>query len=297
MFNTLLEVTTETVTEPSGWEKFKAWFSDLGSNLGSWAVNDALPTALRVVIAIVVLLVTFRIITVIARKIEKKGEHPKFDKTIMRVFAYVFKIGMRVIIVVCLVGFLGFDTSGLTALIASLGVCFGLAVNGAVANIAGGVLILFTRPFKVDDYIEAQGQSGTVEDIYLVSTKLRTPDNKVVYLPNGALANGNIVNYSVKDIRRVDFSFSISYSDDFETAKGIVTKILEAHELVLDDPAIFVRVSEHGASSVVITARAWTKTDDYWTVHFDVIEAVKTEFDKNGITIPFNQLDVHVKKD
>ena len=293
MFNTLLE----TAAEPTAWERFKTWITEIGSNFGSWAVNDALPIALRIIIALVVLLVTFRIITLIARKIEKKGEHPKFDKTIMRVFAYIFKLGMRVIVIVCLIGFLGFDTSGLTALIASLGVCFGLAVNGAVANIAGGVLLLFTRPFKVDDYIEALGESGTVEDIHLVNTKLRTPDNKVVYLPNGALANGNIINYSVKDIRRVDFSFSIGYSDDFEKAKSIVTEILESHELVLKDPAVFVRVGEHGASSIVITARAWVKSADYWTVHFDVLEAVKTAFDKNGIEIPYNQLDVHVKQD
>ncbi|MBQ7333395.1 MAG: mechanosensitive ion channel, partial [Clostridia bacterium] len=180
---------------------------------------------------------------------------------------------------------------------ASLGVCAGLAVNGALSNLAGGVLIILTRPFRVDDYIEAQGHSGTVEDIHITCTKLRTTDNKVVYLPNGSLSSGSIVNYSEKDTRRVDFTFSIGYSDDFEKAKGIIMGILESHELTLKDPAPMVRVSGHGESSIDITARAWVMSADYWTVNFDVLEAVKTAFDKEGIEIPFNQLDVHVKKD
>ena len=131
----------------------------------------------------------------------------------------------------------------------------------------------------------------------MVCTKLRTPDNKVVYVPNGALANGNITNYSEKDTRRVDFTFSIGYTSDFEKAKEIVTSILTSHELTLDDPAPMIRMSAHGASSIDITARVWVKSADYWTVNFDVIEAVKAEFDKNGIEIPFNQLDVCIKND
>ncbi len=259
----------------------------------SWCLN----TGIRVLIALVLLLVSFRIITLISRKIAKKGDSNKLDKTVMKTLAYIFNIGMKVVIAICLIGYLGIDTSGLTALVASFGVCIGLAVNGALSNVAGGVLIIVTRPFKIDDFIEAQGISGTVEDIHMVCTKLRTPDNKVVYVPNGALANGNITNYSEKDTRRVDFTFSIGYTSDFEKAKEIVTNILTSHELTLDDPAPMIRMSAHGASSIDITARAWVKSADYWTVNFDVIEAVKAEFDKNGIEIPFNQLDVHVKQD
>ncbi|MBQ3016778.1 MAG: mechanosensitive ion channel [Clostridia bacterium] len=259
----------------------------------SWCLN----TGIKVLIAIVILLVSFRIVTLISRKIAKKGDSDKLDKTVMKTLAYIFNIGMKVVIAICLIGYLGIDTSGLTALVASFGVCVGLAVNGALSNVAGGVLIIVTRPFKIDDFIEAQGISGTVEDIHMVCTKLRTPDNKVVYVPNGALANGNITNYSEKDTRRVDFTFSIGYTSDFEKAKEIVTSILTSHELTLDDPAPMIRMSAHGASSIDITARVWVKSADYWTVNFDVIEAVKAEFDKNGIEIPFNQLDVHVKQD
>ncbi|MBQ3041846.1 MAG: mechanosensitive ion channel, partial [Clostridia bacterium] len=219
------------------------------------------------------------------------------DKTIMKTLAYVLRIGLKIVVVVCLVGYLGIDTSGLTALIASFGVCIGLAVNGAVANLAGGILIILTRPFKIDDYIEAQGHSGTVVDIHITTTKLLTPDNKVIYLPNGPLSNGDIVNYSEMDTRRVDFTFGIGYGDDFEKAKQIIKDICDAHALVMKEPAPFIRVTEHASSSINIVTRVWTKSEDYWTVYFDIMEQVKTEFDKAGIEIPFNQVDVHIRND
>ena len=260
-------------------------------------VNWCLNTGIKVVIAVVLLFVSFKLINWIGKKIEKAPEKSKLDKTLAKVLAYAFKIAMKIVVAICLVGYVGIDTTGIAALITSFGVCIGLAVNGAVSNLAGGVIIIFTRPFKVDDFIEAQGQSGVVEDIHITCTRIRTPDNKVIYLPNGPLSSGTIINYSEKDIRRVDFTFSISYKDDFEKAKKIITDICEAHELVLKDQPVFVRVGAHGASSIDIVARVWTNNGDYWTVNFDVIEAVKSAFDKEGIEIPFNQVDVHIKND
>lgn len=277
----LLETSVDQVIDPKA----------ILDTLVSWCLN----TGMRVLIALVLLCVSFRIITVIARKIERKGNTDKFDKTVMRTIAYIVNIGAKVVVAVCLVGYVGIDTSGITALIASLGVGIGLAVNGALANLAGGVLIIVTRPFKIDDYIEAQGVSGTVEDIHMVCTKLRTPDNKVIYVPNGSLANGNIINYSEKPQRRVDFDFFISYENDFNAAKSIIMDICSSHELVLDDPAPFVRVAEHAESGIKITARVWTNNEDYWTVNFDILESVKQAFDENGIEIPYNQLDVRLK--
>lgn len=265
------------------------------TSIVNWVAN----TGVKILIALILLVVTFRLTTVLTRKLEKKllsAKH-KADKTLTSTLMYVLRIVIKVLIVVCLIGYLGIDTSGLTALIASLGVCFGLAVNGAVSNIAGGVLILITRPFRIDDFIEASGHSGTVEDIHITHTRIRTGDNKVIYIPNGTLSSDTITNYSIKDIRRVDLTFSIAYSNDFEKAKAIITDICQAHELILKDPAPFVRVSEHSASSINIVTRVWTKQADYWTVNFDLLETVKTEFDKNGIEIPFDQLDVHVKQD
>lgn len=268
------------------------WLNNTLDMIVAWATN----TGLKLLIALILMFVSFKLINWIAKKIVKNGEKKGFDKTITKTLSYLVKIGGKVIVTVCLVGYVGIDTSAITALIASLGVCIGLAVNGAVSNIAGGVLILITRPFRVDDFIEAQGVCGTVADIYLVSTKIVTPDNKVIHIPNGTIINGNIINYSEKELRRVDFTFSIAYDADFEKAKEVVEGILKAHELVLDDPAPFVRMSDHAASSVDITARAWVNSADYWTVHFDVLENVKKAFDANGIVIPFEQIDVHVKQ-
>jgi len=263
-------------------------------------MNWVTTTGIKLLIAIIVLIVSFKVINVVIGKIEKKmveGDK-KVDKTLAKTLMYILKLVLKIAIAVCLVGYVGIDTSGITALITSLGVCVGLAVNGAVANFAGGVLLIITRPFRVDDFIEACGYSGTVEEIHMTLTRLRTGDNKIIYIPNGSLSTSTIVNYSMKDVRRVDFTFSIAYENDYQEARNIIYSILDSHELVLKEPAEpFVRMSAHGASSIDIVARAWVNSGDYWTVNFDVLETVKSEFDKNGISIPYNQLDVHVKND
>ena len=268
-------------------------WQDILDSLVAWGTT----AGVRILIALIALFITFKIINFVARRIEKSGNKHHADKTIMRTVAYIFKIGMKLVILVCLIGYVGIDTSGLTALVASLGVCIGLAVNGALSNLAGGVLIIMTRPFRIDDFIEAQGYSGTVEDIHITNTKIRTPDNKVIYIPNGPLSSGAVVNYSLNDTRRVDEVFSISYANDFHKAKQILTELYENHPLVLSDPAPFIRVTEHAASSINITTRVWVKSEDYWTVKFDLLEAVKERFDAEGIEIPYNQVDVHIKND
>ena len=269
---------------------------DILENVLNTTINWATSTGIRLVIALIIMFISFKLINFFSKKIILSMDKKHIDKTISKTLLYVFRIGMKCLVVVCLIGFVGIDTSGITALIASLGVCIGLAVNGALANLAGGILIIITRPFAIDDFIEAQGYSGTVEDIHITNTKIITPDNRVVYIPNGTLSSGSIVNYSRKDIRRVDHTFSISYSDDFTKAKSIISEICEKHELILKDPAITVRVCAHNASSIDIVTRVWVKSENYWTVHFDLLEAVKTAFDNQGIEIPFNQLDVHVKQ-
>ena len=272
------------------------WTDRLNSMLDT-VIGWVTSTGIKVIVALVILLISFKIVNAIGRRIEKAGTTGKLDKTLSKVFSYAFKLGLKIVIAICLVGYVGIDTSGLAALVTSLGVCAGLAVNGALSNLAGGVLIILTRPFKVDDFIEAQGVSGTVDEIRITSTRIITPDNKVIYLPNGALSSGTVVNYSEKDTRRVDHTFSIAYENDYNKAMEILRGIVESHELVLKDPEPTIRVSGHGESSINIVVRAWTKSSDYWTVHFDLLETVKTEFDKAGISIPYNQLDVHIKND
>lgn len=272
-------------------------WNQIWQTVQSWLLN----TGIKIVIAIILLIVSFAIINFIAKKVEKQGkkaeEKHKVDKTLYRTLSYVLKIGLKIVVVVCLIGYLGINTGAITALIASLGVGVGLAVNGTLSNFAGGVLLIITRPFRDDDYIEANGYEGTVEDIRICYTTIRTNDNKLVFLPNGKLSTSEIVNYTAKGTRRVDISFTISYNADFKKAEEIFLDICSKHPLVMQTPEPSSRVSEHGESSIVLSSKAWCKAEDYWTVYFDLMEQVKTAFDENGIEIPYNQLDVHVKND
>lgn len=253
-------------------------------------------TGVKILIAIVVLIVSFFIIKVATNRIKKRMQkNKKVDKTISKTLLRCGNILAKILVIVALVSYLGIDTSGVTALITSLGVCVGLAVNGALSNLAGGFLILITRPFKIDDFIEAEGYSGTVIDIRITDTKIRTPDNKIVYLPNGKLSAAEIVNYSEEATRRVDITFGISYDNDFEKAKSILMDLSNQHAKVLKDPAPSVRMSEQGDSSINLTLKVWVLNGDYWDVKFDLLEAAKKAFDENHIEIPYNQLDVHIK--
>lgn len=267
-------------------------FDKVLESLWNWAKT----TGVKILIAIVVLIVSFFIIKVVTNRIKKRMQkNKKVDKTISKTLLRCGNILAKILVIVALVSYLGIDTSGVTALITSLGVCVGLAVNGALSNLAGGFLILITRPFKIDDFIEAEGYSGTVIDIRITDTKIRTPDNKIVYLPNGKLSAAEIVNYSEEATRRVDITFGISYDNDFEKAKSILMDLSNQHAKVLKDPAPSVRMSEQGDSSINLTLKVWVLNGDYWDVKFDLLEAAKKAFDENHIEIPYNQLDVHIK--
>ncbi len=272
-------------------EKIKA-FLDMVINWGT-------ETGIRILVALVILIIAFRLITVISRRLERKLKgSQRFDRTLVSAALYAFKIIARILVLLCLVDYLGIDTSVFTALITSLGVCFGLAVNGALSNLAGGVLLLLTRPFRLDDFIKVGEHEGYVEDIRIVNTKIRTLDNKIVYLPNGALSSGDIVNYTEKEFRRIDVPFSVAYGNDFEKAEELIKDVCRRGPLFLDEPEPpFARIMTHGADSVEIMCRVWVKTPDYWPAYFDLMEMVKQAFDQNGIEIPFRQVDIHVRQD
>lgn len=258
-------------------------------------------TGIKILVALLVLIVAFTLINRVSKQIEKRSrkqeETKHVDKTVYRTLGYIAKIGLKILVVLSLVAYLGIDTGAITALIASLGVGVGLAVNGTLSNLAGGMLLLFTRPFKDGDYIAANGYEGYVEDIFICNTKIRTNDNKIVYLPNGKLSTSEIVNYTEKNTRRVDLTYSISYADDFEKAEQIVKDVAAANPKILQEPAPKARITAHSASSIDLFCPVWCKTEDYWDVLFDMNEQVKKAFDLNGISIPFNQMDVHVKND
>ena len=258
-------------------------------------LSQAAATGVKLSLSLTALFIGFKLINFAARKIERSAKKRITDKTITRTLVYLFKIGAKTIVLVGLVGYLGIDTGGITALIASLGVGIGLAVNGALSNLAGGVLILLTRPFRIDDFIEAEGYVGTVEDINITNTRLRTPDNKIVFIPNGALSNDTIVNYSLQSTRRLEIFFAISYATDFKKAETVVQKICVEHPQILKDPPPLVRLGEHAQSSLQITTQVWVKNEDLRAVKYDLLERVKESFDAEGIEIPFPRFDVHIK--
>jgi small conductance mechanosensitive channel len=259
-------------------------------------LSSILSVGIKAVIAIFLLLLAFRIITVILRKLEERlRRRTGLDKTVLSTAFYAVSALLKALVVLSLVAYLGVDVSGITALIASLGVGVGLAVNGALSNLAGGVLLLITRPFKIDDFIEAEGYSGTVEDIRVTFTRLRTPDNKVVYIPNGRLSADTLTNYSEKPIRRLDMAFTVSYDSSTELAMKIMSDVISKNPLALADPEPNIKISEYKDSGIEIIVRPWVLSDNYWQLKFELLESIGRELRRQGIEIPFNQIDVHIK--
>jgi small conductance mechanosensitive channel len=183
---------------------------------------------------------------------------------------------------------------GLIALMSVFGLAISLAVKDSLANLAGGISVLFTKPFALGDYVQINSTEGTVEEIRLNYTVLKTFDNKVVHIPNGDVAKAQIVNFTCEPTRRLDITFSISYQDDFQKAQELIRSTVNANPMALDNPEPLIRVTEHASSAILICCRVWCKTPDYWPLKFDLLEEVKCRFDQSGISIPYNQLDVHI---
>lgn len=205
------------------------------------------------------------------------------------------KITLNFILVIILISVLGIETSSFIALFASAGVAIGMALSGTLQNFAGGVMILLFKPFKVGDFIEAQGQSGSVKEIQIFNTIISTPDNKIIIIPNGGLSTGITKNYSKEEMRRVDWEFGIAYGDNYDTAKKVIEKLLASDERILKEPAYFIALNSLGASSVNLVVRAWVKAGDYWDVYFGMNEKVYKTFAEENLNIPFPQMDVHIK--
>ncbi len=250
----------------------------------------------KLIAAILVLVIGSLIIKLVKKVLRKRklGKHE--DPTVHRFLVNLIGIALNVLLIVTVVAILGIPTASVVAVIASAGVAIGLALQGSLSNLAGGIMILIFRPFKLDDFIEAGSFSGTVSDVGIFYTTLKTPDNKSVTIPNGSLMNDKVVNYSVHDTRRVDFTFSVAYGTDIEKVKTILLEEAGKHEKTLKDPAPFCRLTKQNTSSLDFVLRVWVNSSDYWAVNFDVLEAINERFKAEGIQIPFNQLDVNIKK-
>ena len=255
--------------------------------------SSILPKIIGTVLIVLVGWIAVGIITKILRNALTKAK-TKLDISLINFFVTAANICLKLLIVLSALNNLGISTTGLIAAFSAAAVAISLALKDSLGNIASGIIILISRPFSTGDLIDAGGSFGTVARIDMIHTTLRTPDNRLIVIPNGQLMNMTITDYSKEPTRRLDLTFGISYDNDPEKAKAIIMDTVKAHPMSLNEPEPFVRVSEHADSAVIITLRVWCKTENYWTLHFDLLEQVRTAFDKNGISIPYNQLDVHV---
>ena len=257
------------------------------------ALVDYLPT---VITAIVIYIAGKIIAKILLHIIDKAMGRSRIDETAQGFLRSLISITFTAFVIVITLSTLGIPMTSIVTTIGAAGVAVALALQNSLSNVAGGFLILMNKPFVKGDFISTNGNEGTVEDISILSTKLLTVDNKVIYIPNSMISGSTLVNYSREEKRRVDLKFSIAYEEDHREAIKLISGIIAEHKLILSEDAPFVRVSDLSASSVDITVRVWTKTPDYWTVYFDLMEQVKSAFDQNGIEIPYSKLDVNLKE-
>lgn len=248
----------------------------------------------KVLYAILALLIGLWIIKIFTRLLNKALKAKSVDESLHTFLKSLFSITLKTLLVVSVITMVGIQMTSFIAILGAAGLAVGMALSGMLQNFAGGVLILILKPFKVGDFITAQGHSGSVKEIQIFSTILKTPDNKTIIIPNAGLSTGTMVNYSVEENRRVDVQIGISYNDDIDKARSVLKNIIDSNEKIFKDPEPFIGVVELADSSVNFAVRVWAKAADYWEVFFFMQETVKKTFDKEGISIPFPQQDIHV---
>lgn len=243
--------------------------------------------------AFLVFLVGRLLINLVNKLIKRVLLKRDIDPSVKSFVGSLINVVLMILLIISVVGALGVQTTSFAALLASAGVAIGMALSGNLANFAGGLIILLFKPFKVGDYVEAQNTGGTVREIQIFHTILTTPDNKTVYIPNGSLSSGVVVNYSRQETRRVDWTFGVDYGENYDKVKQVIETILAHETRILSDPATFVALHTLADSSVNIVVRAWVKSPDYWDVYFKVNQSVYETFNAQGINFPFPQLTVH----
>jgi len=298
--DTLIEQVTETVQDTTavnnmveGVKKLATtpvseWFPDL--------VKEYLvPFGIKLAAAIVVLFLGRWVIKLIKKGLEKVMIRRKMEASLSSFLMSLVSVLLTFFLIMSIIGILGINTTSLVALLASAGLAIGMALSGTLQNFAGGVMIMLFKPFKVGDFIAAQGYEGKVNSIQIFNTTILTPDNKTVILPNGALSTGPVTNFNKETDRRVDWVFSISYGDDYDKAKAVLQGLCDADERILKEPKPVIELLKMSDSSIDITVRVRVKPEDYWAVFFSMNELVYKTFPKEGLNFPFPQVDVHVK--
>lgn len=263
------------------------------NNLLDQIATLSIEWGLKLVYALIALLIGLWIIRTIVKGVKKRLVKGNMEPSLQTFATSMISIILKVLLVLSVMEILGTKMTSFVAILGAAGLAIGMALSGTLQNFAGSVMILIFKPYKVGEFIEAQGHQGVVKEIQIFVTELLTPDNKTIYVPNGPMSNGSIVNYSRQEQRRVDLTFGIAYSDDIDKAKAIIHETLANNPLVLKNPGATVTVSELADSSVNFATRPWCNSADYWTVFFALNEEIKKAFDKNGISIPFPQRDVY----
>ena len=265
------------------WDSIVAMLSTTGVDFG-----------IRVVTAIAIFYIGRLIVSLLTRGLHKLMEKQEVDKTLETFVCNLVRVALLAFVVVAAINSLGVQTASFIAVLGAAGLAVGLALQGSLSNFAAGVLIVMFRPYKVGDWIEAAGVSGSVLEVQILTTAMKTGDNKRVIVPNSQIMGSIITNYSAHDTRRVDLVVGVSYSDDLDKVRETLKSIVAADARILDDPAVTIAVSELADSSVNFVVRPWVRTADYWAVLFDLTETIKKRFDAEGISIPFPQRDVHI---
>jgi len=258
--------------------------------------TTGLDFAINLLTAVVIFYVGRIIVRLLTRGMRKVMEKQDVDKTLVSFVSNLVGMVLLIFVIIAAVSALGIQTTSFIAVIGAAGLAIGLALQGSLSNFASGVLIVLFRPYKVGDWIEAAGVSGSVEEVQILTTVLKTGDNKQVIVPNSQVMNSIITNYSANDKRRVDMIVGVSYEDDLDRVRDTLEELVAADDRILDDPPCTIAVSELADSSVNFVVRPWAATADYWGVKFDLTEAIKKRFDKDGISFPFPQQDVHLYK-
>ena len=250
----------------------------------------------RLISAAIIFVVGWTVIKLIKKLIMRIMVKREMEPTLSKFLADILIWTLKILLFVTVISRLGVENSSFVAIIGAAGLAVGLSLQGSLSNFAGGVLIIMFKPFKVGDFIEAQGVMGTVKQIQIFVTQLSTVDNQIIFVPNGVLSNGTIINYTYATTRRADLTIAISYSSNIKRAKEIAMEVMEKHPMVLKDPAPIVLVKDLAESSINLAVRPWAELSDFFEMRSDVLEQIKNEFDANGITIPFPQRDIHIKQ-
>ncbi len=266
------------------------------SNLTATGLEQLMLYLPKVVLAIITLFVGLWIIKVVAKVITSAMAKKEVDVSLQGFLKSLVAILLKTLLFITVISMFGVQMTSFIVLLGAAGLAVGFALQGSLANFAGGVLILLFKPYKVGDVIEAQGFIGSVHEIQIFNTILKTADKKTILIPNGGLSNGSIINYSTEPQRRVDFTFGIGYGDDIDKATEVIEQVIKTDDRILSDPAPMVKVIELADSSVNFAVRVWCNTPDYWNIYFDMFGKMKKAFDANGISIPFPQTDVHLYK-